>query len=68
MMGTTTAPFSSNLRSLSKDWHFTQIGGGAGTKDGEWLPVSEFPTSIHVELLKLGKIPDPVRSDKRTSD
>ncbi|KAF8897495.1 glycoside hydrolase family 2 protein [Infundibulicybe gibba] len=26
----------------------------------EWLKVSEFPTSVHVELLKLKKIPDPV--------
>jgi beta-mannosidase len=44
-----------------QDWSFTQIGGGEGTKDGEWLQVSEFPTTVHVELLKLKKIPDPVR-------
>ncbi|KAK7049564.1 hypothetical protein VNI00_005595 [Paramarasmius palmivorus] len=42
-----------------QDWSFTQIGGGEGTKDGEWLQVSEFPTTVHVELLKLKKIPDP---------
>ncbi|QRV76379.1 beta-mannosidase [Ceratobasidium sp. AG-Ba] len=25
----------------------------------EWIPTSTFPTSVHVELIKLGKIPDP---------
>ena len=43
------------------DWSFTQIGGGEGTKDGEWLQVSSFPTTVHVELLKMKRIPDPVR-------
>jgi len=47
-------------RSLSKNWRFTQIGGGNGTKDGEWLNVSSVPTTVHVELLKLQRIPDPV--------
>jgi len=47
-------------RSLT-EWSFTQVGGGEGTKDGEWLGVSSFPTTVHVELLKLKKIPDPVR-------
>ena len=42
------------------DWCFTQTGGGKGTEDGEWLQVSSFPTTVHVELLKLQKIPDPV--------
>ena len=46
-------------RSLHQ-WSFTQVGGGEGTKDGEWLEVSEFPTTVHVELLRLKKIPDPV--------
>lgn len=45
---------------LLQEWSFTQMGGGDGTKDGEWLQVSEFPTTVHVELLKLKKIPDPV--------
>ncbi|KII94824.1 glycoside hydrolase family 2 protein [Plicaturopsis crispa FD-325 SS-3] len=49
----------SYTRPLSSGWSFTQVGGGQGTKDGEWLPVSEFPTTVHVELLKLKKIPDP---------
>ncbi|EEB89673.1 hypothetical protein MPER_12203 [Moniliophthora perniciosa FA553] len=42
-----------------QDWRFTQIGGGEGTKDGEWLQVSDFPTTVHVELSKLKRIPDP---------
>ncbi|KAF7355273.1 Beta-mannosidase B [Mycena sanguinolenta] len=42
-----------------QDWKFTQLGGGEGTKDGEWLSVSQFPTTVHVELLKLKRIPDP---------
>ncbi|KAG5639016.1 hypothetical protein H0H81_007924 [Sphagnurus paluster] len=44
---------------LLQDWSFTQVGGGEGTKDGEWLKTSEFPTTVHVELLKLKRIPDP---------
>ena len=45
---------------IDKNWSFTQVGGGQGTKDGEWVPVANFPTTVHVELLKLGRIPDPV--------
>ncbi|RDB22567.1 Beta-mannosidase B [Hypsizygus marmoreus] len=44
---------------LLQEWYFTQVGGGEGTKEGEWLRTSEFPTSVHVELLKLKRIPDP---------
>ncbi|KIM68561.1 glycoside hydrolase family 2 protein [Scleroderma citrinum Foug A] len=47
------------IRALETGWNFTQVGGGKGTKDGEWLPVTNFPTTVHVELLKLGRIPDP---------
>lgn len=35
---------------LDCGWTFTQIGGGQGTEDGEWLETSAFPTSVHVEL------------------
>ena len=49
-------------RELDDGWAFTQAGGGLGTEDGEWLETSAFPTSVHVELLRLKKIPDPVRS------
>ena len=47
-------------RLLGCGWTFTQIGGGQGTEDGEWLEVSAFPTSVHVELLHSRRIPDPV--------
>lgn len=50
------------MNRLLKDWSFTQVGGGEGTLDGEWLQTSDFPTTVHVELLKLKKIPDPVES------
>jgi len=49
------------LKSVAlKNWLFSQVGGGLGTKDGEWLSVSSFPTTVHLELVKLGRIPDPV--------
>lgn len=57
-----TAPPAANVVHPLVDWKFTQIGGGEGTKDGEWLQVSSFPTTVHVELLKLKKIPNPVCS------
>ncbi|KAJ6484976.1 glycoside hydrolase family 2 protein [Mycena vitilis] len=47
------------MNRLLQDWSFTQLGGGEGTKDGEWLKASRFPTTVHVELLDLKKIPDP---------
>jgi beta-mannosidase len=52
MIGTT--------RLLDRCWAFTQVGGGLGTGNGEWLEASAFPTSVHVELLHLSIIPDPV--------
>lgn len=48
------------IKELSKEWSLTEIGGGEGTKDGEWLSVERVPTTVHVELLKAGRIPDPV--------
>jgi hypothetical protein len=45
---------------LGRGWTFTQIGGGQGTEDGKWLKTSVFPTTVHVELLNLKIIPDPV--------
>jgi hypothetical protein len=47
-------------RILGCGWTFTRIGDDQGTEDGEWLKTSTFPTSVHVELLHLKKIPDPV--------
>lgn len=49
-----------SVRYLSENWSFTQVGGGQGTEDGKWLTVSQFPTTVHVELLQRKKIPDPV--------
>ncbi|KAG6336605.1 hypothetical protein ID866_2481 [Astraeus odoratus] len=46
-------------RAFATGWSFTQIGGGQGTKEGEWLPVTDFPTTVHVELLRIKRIPDP---------
>ncbi|KAF5393569.1 hypothetical protein D9757_000065 [Collybiopsis confluens] len=40
------------------DWTFTQVGGGKGTKEDEYLP-AKGPTTVHVELLKTNRIPDP---------
>ncbi|KAI5124966.1 hypothetical protein M0805_007392 [Coniferiporia weirii] len=44
---------------LDKAWSFTQVRGGQGTKQGEWLDCRHFPTSVHVELLERAVIPDP---------
>ncbi|KIK97998.1 glycoside hydrolase family 2 protein [Paxillus rubicundulus Ve08.2h10] len=46
------------LRTIASGWSFSQVGGGP-LEDREWIPVSAFPTTIHVELLKLKRIPDP---------
>jgi hypothetical protein len=45
---------------LGRGWTFTLIGGGQGTEDSKWLKTSVFPTTVHVELLNLKIIPDPV--------
>ena len=54
-------------RPLHEGWSFTQVGGAAraGVKEGEWISVQSFPTTVHVELLKEGKIPDPVSGAAR---
>ena len=49
-----------SVEELVEGWTFTEIGGGQGTKDCEWLNVERVPTTVHVELLKAGRIPDPV--------
>lgn len=52
-----------NTKTLGDGWSFARIGGAGGhtvVQEGEWLPVKSFPTTVHVELLKCGKIPDPV--------
>ena len=51
------------VEELIQGWSFTEIEGGQRTKDGEWLSVERAPTTVHVELLKAGRIPDPVSRD-----
>ena len=52
-------------RELHEGWTFTQVGGGQVMKEGEWLPVHHFPTSVHVELLAYQRIPNPVSTSAR---
>ncbi|TBU32964.1 glycoside hydrolase family 2 protein [Dichomitus squalens] len=46
-------------RDLHDGWTFTQLGKSQVLKEGEWLPVKSFPTTVHVELLGYKRIPDP---------
>ena len=48
------------IKELSGGWSFTEIRGGEGTKDGEWLSIEQVATAVHVELLEAERIPDPV--------
>ncbi|KAJ5126489.1 hypothetical protein N7448_007268 [Penicillium atrosanguineum] len=45
---------------LTSAWSFKQVGN---VNAPEWtdgfLPVSQFPTNVHLDLIKHGKIPDP---------
>lgn len=45
---------------LSSGWQFKQVGniGVPEWTDG-FLEVSQFPTNVHLDLIKHGKIPDP---------
>lgn len=38
---------------LKANWHFKEA------EDDTWLPVSQFPTNVHLDLLHHKKIPDP---------
>ena len=51
---------TSTTRLLDRGWTFKQIGGRQGAGNDKWLKASAFPTSVHVELLHLKIIPDPV--------
>lgn len=48
------------IKELIEGWSFTEIGGGEGTRDGEWLNIEQVPATVHVELLNAKRIPDPV--------
>ncbi|KAH8830756.1 glycoside hydrolase family 2 protein [Flagelloscypha sp. PMI_526] len=56
-------------RSIDTNWSFAQIDdtGNPIEAGWGWLPTSTFPTTAHVELLKLGKIPDPYANGKMFS-
>lgn len=53
---------------ISENWSYTQLtptripdGPKAGEEiqeEKEWFPASKFPTSVHVELMKRGELPD----------
>ncbi|KAB5549707.1 family 2 glycosyl hydrolase [Coniochaeta sp. 2T2.1] len=40
---------------IDKNWEFRQ----AGKEDSKFLPVGQFPTNVHLDLLHHGLIPDP---------
>lgn len=46
---------SRNVIPLDKGWEFKQ----ADKKDAKFLPVAQFPTNVHLDLLAHGLIPDP---------
>jgi len=53
---------AANTLLINDGWKFAQIGGSGEAEKvnvGEWMDVQSVPTTVHVELLKLGKIPDP---------
>jgi hypothetical protein len=64
---TTTANTASSrsIRALDSNWSFHQLPSSlSDTKDvrePEWMQVQTMPTSVHVQLLKKGKIVDPYK-------
>ncbi|KAL8774042.1 MAG: hypothetical protein Q9209_001150 [Squamulea sp. 1 TL-2023] len=46
---------------IQTGWEFKQIGSKA-VGSGRWLPVSQFPTNVHLDLAYHGLIPDPIIS------
>jgi len=56
----TSAMSAFSSTALSSNWEFKQIGAvGVPIPNGEFLPVSQFPTNIHLDLLHHDLIPDP---------
>ena len=43
---------------IDKNWEFRQAGK-AEKGDSKFLPVAQFPTNVHLDLLHNGLIPDP---------
>lgn len=50
---------------IDKNWEFSQLHN---QEPLEWLPASKVPTSVHVELIKAGKVPDPVSLSQHSLD
>src|SRR6187402_2655792 len=47
-------------RNLNSGWEFKQVDAvGVPKSVEEFLPVSQFPTNVHLDLLAHNKIPDP---------
>lgn len=45
---------------IDAGWEFKQIGAvGVPEPEDEFLPVAQFPTNIHLDLMVHNKIPDP---------
>jgi hypothetical protein len=45
---------------IDQDWYFSQVSSTTWPDvEEEWTPCASFPTSVHVELKKQGKIHDP---------
>ena len=45
---------------LNNGWEFKQVGAvGIPAPTDDFLPVAQFPTNIHLDLMALDKIPDP---------
>ncbi|EKM59838.1 glycoside hydrolase family 2 protein [Phanerochaete carnosa HHB-10118-sp] len=48
---------------LDEGWSYSLVDAHGtdttGVTEGEWTAVKHFPTTVHVELLREGKIPDP---------
>lgn len=47
------------IQHIDKNWQFKQISKA----DDTYLPVSQFPTVVHLDLLHHGQIPDPFMDD-----
>ncbi len=56
---------ASTHRTLDAGWSFHQVPSSfddnAPLKEADWITVDKVPTSVHVELIKQGKIVDPFK-------
>jgi beta-mannosidase len=56
---------SRSIRALDSNWSFHQLPSSLSdskdVREPEWIKVQSMPTSVHVQLLKQGKIVDPYK-------